>query len=226
MQQTRLLLFLKIQKKDIIKFYGIDKSKIEVVYWATTLKLPSKEIKVDLPEKYMLFVGNRGKYKNFYGFFKAVIPLLNEDLKLNIVCAGSGKFTEDEMMMIEESGLVERVRHIRFKDDEELAFIYNKALCFVYPSLYEGFGSPILEAFSCECPIVLSNRSSFPEIGGDAVIMFNPEEEESIRSNIQKVISSEDLRKDMIQRGKERLKLFTYDKTIDSYIKVLKEVSK
>lgn len=211
-------------KKDIIKFYGIDESKIEIIYWATTLKLPEKEIKLDLPEKYILFVGNRGKYKNFNRFFKAVVPLLKEDKELNIVCAGSSKFNEEEISMIETEGFLDRVKHIRFKDDDELASIYKNAICFVYPSLYEGFGSPILEAFSCECPIVLSDRSSFPEIGGDATIMFNPEDESSILNSVKKVVYDKKLRENMVKRGKERIKLFTYDKTIENYLRVFRDL--
>lgn len=210
-------------KKDIIKFYDIDESKIEVVYWATTLKLPKKEIQLDLPKKYILYVGTREKYKNFNKFFKAIIPLMKEDEELNLICAGSRIFNDEEREMIGD--LADRVHHIRFKDDDELAIIYRNALCFVYPTLYEGFGSPLLEAMSCECPIVCSDTSSLPEISGDASIKFNPEMEESIRGSVRKVVYDEKLRKELVMKGKERIKMFTYDKTIDNYIRVLRNVT-
>jgi len=211
-------------KKDIIKFYGIEESKIEVIYWATTLKPPQKKVNLDLPKRYIMFVGNRGKYKNFNRFFNACVPLLKDDLELNIVCAGSSAFSEEEKKRFEEEGLGGRVLHVRFKDDEELACIYSSAICLVYPSLYEGFGSPILEAFSCGCPIVLSNRSSLPEIGGDAVVTFDPECEESIYENVKKVILDKEIRERMISKGKDRIKIFTYDKTIDNYLKVFRKL--
>lgn len=213
-------------KKDIIKFYGIEESKIEVIYWATTLKPPQKKVNLDLPKKYIMFVGNRGKYKNFNRFFNACAPLLKDDLELNIVCAGSSAFSKEEKKRFEEEGLGGRVLHVRFKDDEELACIYSSAICLVYPSLYEGFGSPILEAFSCGCPIVLSNRSSLPEIGGDAVVMFNPEDEKSILNSVMEVVYDKKLRESMIKKGKERVKMFTYDRTIDNYLKVFREISR
>jgi glycosyltransferase involved in cell wall biosynthesis len=213
-------------KRDIIKFYdGIDESKIEVVYWGTTLKLHKTEVQLDLPNKYILFVGNREKYKNFNTFFQAVFPLLKKDFDLSVVCAGSSSFSEREINMIKKEGVMDRVKHIRFKDDNELAYIYNNAICLVYPSLYEGFGSPILEAFSCECPVVLSNTSSLPEIGGNAVVTFDPENEDSIRKVVKKVIEDSLLRKELVKKGKNRIKMFTYEKTVDSYIRICQEIS-
>lgn len=211
-------------KKDIIKFYGIDESKIEIIYWATVLKLPQKTAKLNLPQKYLLFVGDRGKYKNFNRFFKAIIPLLQKDPELYLVCAGSKPFTEDENQIIKISNLIGKVLHVKFRDNNQLAWIYKNALCFVYPSLYEGFGSPILEAFACECPVILSNTSSLPEIGGEAVGTFNPQDEKSIRGSIENVIYNDQLRENMIKKGRERIKTFTYEKTINNYIKVFEEI--
>ncbi len=212
-------------KKDIIRFYdGIDKSKIEVVYWGTTLELNKTRIQLDLPNKYILFVGSRGKYKNFNRFFQAVSSLLQEDHELNIVCAGSSPFTAEEIIMIEKEGLTKRVRHVRFKDDNELAYIYNNAICFTYPSLYEGFGCPILEAFSCECPVAISNASSLPEVGGNAVITFDPKDKDSIKEAIRRVIKDAALRKELIKKGKERARMFTYEKTVNNYLRIFWEV--
>lgn len=213
-------------KKDIIKFYGIDESKIELIYWGTTLKLTNKKININLPKQYILYVGGRSKYKNFKYFFKAIAPLLKKRQELYLVCAGGGSFSDEEINFIEEEGITKKVSQIKFRDDDELSYIYNHAICFVYPSLYEGFGSPILEAFACKCPIVLSNRSSLPEIGGDAVEMFDPTSEESIRNTIEKVINNKDLREKLINKGLQRLELFTYEKTIEGYIKVFREVTK
>ena len=104
-------------------------------------------------------------------------------------------------------------------DDKTLSYAYSKAKCFVFPSLYEGFGIPTLEAFSCGCPVILSSTSSFPEVGGDAVIYANPYDEEDMREKILAVISDENLRDTLINKGRERLKLFDWDKTVAETLK-------
>lgn len=217
-------------KRDIIKFYGIEEEKIKIVNWSTSIKLPQKELNIELPNKYILFVGNRDTYKNFELFAKAISPLLNKKKELHLVCAGSKAFSEKETKLFEQFGIGGKVRHIRFNNDEELAQIYNKAICFVFPSLYEGFGLPVLEAFACECPAVISKSSSLPEVGGDAAEYFNPESLESIEKAIDKVLESEELRTQLIRKGKDRLKIFNWKyaaKTfLDTYYEPLKQEEK
>lgn len=108
-----------------------------------------------------------------------------------------------------------------------MAQIYNKAICFVFPSLYEGFGIPVLEAFACECPAVISKSSSLPEVGGDAVEYFNPESPQSIEEAIVKVLESDELRTQLIHRGKNRLKIFNWEyaakRFLDIYYETLKQ---
>lgn len=214
-------------KRDIIKFYGIEEEKIEIVSWSTSIKLPQKELNIELPNKYILFVGNRDTYKNFELFAKAISPLLNKKKELHLVCAGSKDFSEKETELFEQSGIEDKVRHIKFNNDEELAQIYNKAICFVFPSLYEGFGIPVLEAFACECPAVISKSSSLPEVGGDAVEYFNPESPQSIEEAIVKVLESDELRTQLIHRGKNRLKIFNWEyaakRFLDIYYETLKQ---
>ncbi len=222
----RIVAISENTKKDIIKFYGVDESKIEVVYWATSIKLPEEDINLDLPKRYILFVGNRRGYKNFNTFFKGISPLLRDDKDLYLVCAGSSKFTDDEIKMIDSENVLDKVKHIRFKDDNELGSIYNKAICFVYPSLYEGFGSPILESFSCDCPILVGNTSSLPEVGGDGVEIFNSKDEKDIYNSVKRIVYNENLRQKMIIRGRERLKTFTWEKTITGYINIFNKVCK
>ena len=92
---------------------------------------------------------------------------------------------------------------------------YRNALCFVYPSFYEGFGIPILEAFANECPVALSNASCFPEIGGNAASYFEPDDVRSMRECIWDLIRDQDLRKDLIEKGKNRAKLFSWEKAAE-----------
>lgn len=220
----KILAISENTKKDIIKFYGIDQSKIDVVYWGTSLRITKKNFDIDLPKRYILFIGNRGAYKNFELFFKSVSILLKESKDLYLVCAGSSSFSDKEIEMFKEFGVEEKVKHFRFKDDNEFAYIYNKALCFVFPSLYEGFGIPVLEAFACDCPAVISNTSSLPEVGGDAVEYFDPKDMKSIKNSVEKVVKNEKLRKELIVRGRKRLKLFSWERAAQKFINTYKEI--
>lgn len=211
-------------KKDIIKFYNVSEEKIDIVYLATSIKVPKEKLDIELPEKYILYIGNRNTYKNFELFVKAITPMLKGQKSLYLVCAGSGNFSEKEITLFEELGIKEKTVHIKFKDDNELAYIYNNAVCFAFPSLYEGFGIPVLEAFACNCPAIISNTSSLSEVGGDAVEYFDPNSKESIFSAVKKVVRDADLRKKMIKNGRVRLGLFRWRITCKNFINVYKGI--
>lgn len=202
-------------KKDLIEVFDIDEKKIEVIYLANSMQpdhdFTGLESKLILPEKYLLFVGNRSGYKNFDRFIRSVTSILNEHKDLFIVCTGT-PFTKEELDTYNRLGVNKQLIH-HFIDDVSLAFLYKNALAFVFPSLYEGFGIPVLEAFSCGCPAILSNTSSLPEVGGDAAIYFNPLDADSIRATVSKVYASEILRNNMRQKGFDRINLFSWEKT-------------
>ena len=222
----RIIAISENTKKDIVKFYGIKEEKIDVVYWATSLKVSSTDLDIDLPKRYILFVGNRNTYKNFELFFQSIAKLLKKDEDLSLLCAGSCKFSEKEIEMFNGLGVTNKVKHLRFKDDNELAYIYSKAICFVFPSLYEGFGIPVLESFACNCPAIISNLSSLPEVGGNAVEYFNPNSKKSIYSAVKKVVGDANLKKEMITNGKDRLKLFSWQIAAKKIIAIYKDLNK
>ena len=210
-------------KNDILNLYpDINPDKITVIYIGSNMMPNVEKVNIKLPERFILFVGNRGAYKNFNTFMRSVKPILLEDPNLNLVCLGGGSFNEEEKELIAEvSNQVIQMNAF----DSELAYAYSKALCFVFPSMYEGFGIPTLEAFGCDCPVVLSNSSSLPEVGGDAAIYFDPNNEVDICDKVKQVIYDEDLREKMIEKGRAQLAKFSWDKiateTIDCYKKVL-----
>ena len=181
---NRIIAISENTKKDIINILNIDPSKIDVIYHGTSIQTPCKKNKLQLPQRYILFVGDRVTYKNFQ-------RLLEEKaLHLNV---------STQIMQIPI-------------DDKKLNELYARALLFVYPSLYEGFGIPILEAYSCNCPVALSKASCFPEIAGDAGAYFDPYSIESIANTISDCIYNEEKRIELIKKGKERLKLYSWEK--------------
>ena len=216
-------------KRDILEIYrDIPEEKISVIYLGMSKNsLDGVCMENDVPNKYILFVGQRGAYKNFSTFVDAVNPILDTEKEIYVVCAGGGAFTDEEMNRMKEN----RSRFIQYNaTDDLLTYLYNHALCFVFPSLYEGFGIPTLEAFSNNCPVVLSNTSSMPEVGGDAAIYFDPSDVEEMSSRIKEVIFSEVLRNKMIEKGKARLSLFEWDtivgQTLECYKKVCSSLAK
>ena len=201
-------------KQDLIKIYSVHEDKIEVIHLGCSFQNRKLELRQNdlLPEKYVLFVGARKSYKNFIPFIKSMVSLLKKFKNLKIICAGSKPFNNSEKELFRNLNISDRLIHFPASDDFLLE-LYKKAILFVFPSLYEGFGIPILEAFSAGCPVACSNTSSLPEVAGDAAIFFNPFDEESISSSIDNLISNQSLRNQMSIRGYERLKAFSWEKT-------------
>jgi len=196
-------------KADIVELYNYNPSNIEVVYHGFELSRHSNvTTKLSIPPKYVLFVGERAAYKNFSSFVKALSELMQKDDQLNLVCTGKD-FNNDETTLLNKLGILSRTFVLQ-PDDNELSVLYQKALAFVFPSYYEGFGIPILEAFSNNCPVILSSASSFPEVAQDAAFYFDPFDVDSIQHSIDKVIYNADLRKELQQRGQERYKMFSW----------------
>lgn len=169
-------------------------------------------------------MGKRELYKNFTGFFRAIQPLLHRHPDLHLVCAGGGAFSADEQSLFQASGLGHRVQYQPINDGI-LYGLYQHAQAFVFPSLNEGFGIPVLEAFGAGCPVVLSERSSLPEVAGEAAVYFDPENDESIADAIERVVTSESLRDQLRQSGRERLTLFSLDKTARQTFDVYKQLT-
>ncbi|MBP5609268.1 MAG: glycosyltransferase family 4 protein [Lachnospiraceae bacterium] len=209
-------------KKDIIKIYpDIPEDKITVIYLASEWGKEDRAESFDLPKDYILFVGQRKDYKNFIIFMKAMKEILGKHKDLYLLCLGGGSFSDDEKKLTEPYN--DRVIQ---KDisDTVLKQAYKNALCFVFPSMYEGFGIPTLEAFNCGCPVILSNTSSMPEVGGDAAEYIDPLDAGCIAEKIEKVISDSDLRYDMKQRGYKQSALFSWDKTAEDTLNCYRKV--
>lgn len=227
LKATKIIAISENTKRDMIKLLGIKEDKIEVIYLANSLCAEAIEqgkcVASELPQKYLLFVGNRRVYKNFDTFIESISQLLKDDEDLNLICAGGGKFTPSEIVSLEKLGVIHKVTQRPF-DDNQLSQLYLNALAFVFPSLYEGFGIPILEAFACGCPVIASNVSSLPEVAGDAAEYFDPDDKMSILSAVKKVIYDFDLRCELRGKGYGRLKAFSWGKTANNTKKLYQSI--
>lgn len=213
-------------KQDLIDIFGIAEDKITVILLASDFKLVSSSKPDSLQglKKYILFIGNRAAYKNFYYPVIALADILKADSDIQLVCTGPA-FSSDEINFFSALGIREQVFHIYLENDNELAWVYKNAHVFIFPSLYEGFGFPLLEAFATNCPVISSDGGSLPEVGGDAVLYFNPKDITEIREAALKAIYDEDIRVRLVENGKLRLQEFNWQKcraqTVEVYKKVL-----
>lgn len=207
-------------RNDILNRFDVDEKKIKVIYHGTS-ELASETNIIDPIVKggYFLFVGKRTHYKNFYFLLQCMQPFL-QHTELKMVCAGSS-FNATELAYFKDLGLDKNLVALNV-DDNDLANLYRNAIAFIYPSLYEGFGMPILEAFKNRCPVLLSNTSSLPEVAGTAGLYFNPKDIGSIRSSVEKILTDKDLREDLVAKGIDRIKLFSWRKTLDETLSFYK----
>ncbi|HPO49277.1 MAG TPA: glycosyltransferase family 1 protein [Spirochaetota bacterium] len=209
-------------KNDIVKLYGIEPSKIKTIYLSHSIII-EKNININVPEKYILYVGARKGYKNFNFLLKVFKKISDRYKDISLICLGGGVFDNEENQLIESLNLQKKI--FRFNaNDNELFYYYNKALCFIYPSLYEGFGIPILESFASSCSVLLSNASCFPEIALDSGLYFDPLNEDSLYENVIRIINDKDLRKNYIERGLKRVKDFSWEKTANETLQVYKSL--
>jgi glycosyltransferase involved in cell wall biosynthesis len=217
---NRIISISEFSKQEIVRFFPVDPDKISVIPLGTNFQTSSlNQVKTSIEFPYLLYVGKRGLYKNFDKFFSAIRPVLNRHPDLHIVCAGGGTFTASEQASFQAAQLADRV-HFRPITDDSLFSLYQNAQAFVFPSLNEGFGIPVLEAFSAGCPAILSDRSSLPEVAGEAAVYFDPEEDESMANAVERVLTDSALRKDLRQKGTERLTHFSCDQTAQQTLEV------
>mgnify|MGYP000051547401 CR=1 FL=1 len=208
-------------KNEIVEVLKLPEEKIDVVYLSVDEKFkPQPQQKIDefkrnygINKNYILYVGNAKPHKNLSCLLSAW-QLVNEEIKKEyvLVLAGVGEnfYKEDKEILI-----------IPFISEEELPILYSAATVFVFPSLYEGFGLPPLEAMSCGCPVISSFASSMPEILKDACLYFNPYDVKDITIALIKIIENKQLREELKQKGIQLAKLYTKEEMTKNLIKVL-----
>jgi glycosyltransferase involved in cell wall biosynthesis len=222
---SKIIAISESTKKDAIEILGIPDEKIEVIHLGNSLKkeaMEDEKFVAKLPSRYILFVGGRIDYKNFNSFYEALLPLMKNDKSLHLVCTGH-PFSPQENIKFNINGVVDQV-HFIFAEEKDFATLYSRALSFVFPSKYEGFGIPILEAFACECPVICSNLSSLPEVAGDSALYIDPNNIQGMTDTFNEVINNESLRKKLIEKGTRRLDEFSWQKTAEQTYRVYESV--
>lgn len=208
-------------KNDLIEILNVKSEKIKVIYLANSLEIDNVGDRL-IKEPYILYVGARGGYKNFENYLKAMaLSKYKEDI--SIVCFGGGNFSNDEKHLINNLNLENRIK-LLYGDDKILANLYKYAESFVYPSKYEGFGLPPLEAMKYGTPVIVSNTSSIPEVVGNAGIYFAPEDIEDIAFKIDSLLEKSELREELSKKGLEQVKLFSWNKCANETINFYKQV--
>lgn len=197
-------------KRDLIRLLHVEDDKVKVIGLANSLHEKPSDVS-PVVGSYVLFVGNRGFYKN-YSVLVEAFSKSSELHDYKLVFFGGGEFNADEQKKFIELGVADRVVHLE-GDDQQLADCYANADVFVYPSRYEGFGLPILEAMHYGTPVIAANNSSLPEVGGEACIYFDAESAEELQCQIERVLSDGNLRAHLSEAGKAREKLFSWERT-------------
>lgn len=226
----------KASRDDIIKRYKISGDRVHVTYPGVRPFVSLKPIiypermlneKYKISKPYFLFVGTLQPRKNIVRLVEAfsIIKSSAEKKDLQLVIVGKkGWLYEDILKSPKKFGVEEDVVFLDFVSDEDLHEVYKNAICYVLPSLYEGFGLPVLEAMSYGCPVITSDVSSLPEAGGDAALYVDPKNVEDIAKKMKLVLEDASLRKALIEKGEKQIKKFSWEKTARETLDVLREI--
>jgi glycosyltransferase involved in cell wall biosynthesis len=225
-------------RRDLVRLLKADEGRIHVVPYAhggffAPVKNPSMLLGVrerfGLPERFVLFVGSLEPRKNAVMLVKAYSAIRRDGIPHKLViCGGAGWLNEKERVLkaVADEGLGADVLFTGYVRDELMPAIYSMAEVFVYPSLYEGFGFPVLEAMACGCPVVASNVSSIPEVAGDAALLVGPADLSGLKDAVSRVLTDGGLRGRLIEAGLRRAREFSWEKTARETVRVYEKVAR
>lgn len=210
-------------KLDLIDCFSLDENKIKVVHHGLCQEIANRINNSSKKKNQVLFVGKRDGYKNFSFFVSSVSSIMIAN-SISLVCAGGGKFTKRELELFKKLGILDLVSQ-RSVSDQELNILYSESLFLAFPSIYEGFGLPILESWSNGTPLLLSDNSCFKEIASDAALFFKVDNNQDLKERFYELYSDEQLRNELTILGTRRLEAFSKNlmisKTMDAYKSVL-----
>jgi len=231
-KSTKILAVSEYTKWDIVKSYGADPNKIIVTHNAVdmdrfkrtqlTVKIKNK---YKLPDDYILYLGTIEPRKNIANLLRAYSKLpKNIKDQYPLVLAGGGGWNDDEIKSeIEKVKKDSQIIQTGYVDEKDIPALYSGAELFLYPSHFEGFGMQILEAMACGTPVLTANNSSLPEVGGDAAYYVDDKSVDSLKNGIEKLLSDPDLRKDLVKKGKQQIKKFSWKESAQKIIDAINE---
>lgn len=233
----RIIAISEHAKKDIMDMYAVQEDKIDVIYHGidtekfsrveNKLVIDNFKAKYHLPEQYILYIGTDYPHKNLENLYIAFNNLLryNGMDEMYLVIAGNSYYHDKHYLDKYINPIKNKVINIGYLEDNDIPSLYSASQLFVFPSLYEGFGFPVLEAFSCGIPVVCSRSTSLPEVAGDAAYMVDAENAQEICDSIHTILLDKTLRNELITKGYERVLEFTWkkcaEKTFSTYKKTL-----
>jgi len=221
-------------KEDIITHIGVDPRKIKTVYLAPAehFKLIKEvnylntiRLKYNLPERYFLFVGKIYPGKNVGNLLRAYAQIQDKVPHKLVICGDVYWKYDQDVRLIEELGLQEDVLRIGWIQPEELPAIYNLAELFVFPSMYESCPAPPWEAMACGCPVVTSNTGGTPEVVGDAALLVDPQDVNSIANAMHNVLTDENLRQHLIKKGSDQVTNYSWKKCAKETVDIFNKLS-
>lgn len=224
-------------RAELVRVLGLPPEKIHVVYEAAAshfapvtdpARLAAVRHKYRLPETFLLYVGTLEPRKNLLRLARAVACLREEGVDVPLIMAGpQGWMMSDFQREVARLGMLDRIRYLGYLPLPDLPVLYSLATVFVFPSLYEGFGLPPLEAMACGTPVLTSNRSSLAEVCGDAACLVDPEDVASISDGLRCLLGDAALRAELSRRGRQRVQRFSWEhaarKTAAVYRQVLEQ---
>ncbi len=219
-------------KKDLLEYYNVPQERIFPIHLGAPEPLTVNEH--ILPQNgerwkekpFILYVGTRKQqYKNFRNLLIAYTLSPQLSREFNLLCFGGPPFTREECKYMERLGCRDRVFH-RVGDDPALAFFYRGAAAFVYPSLYEGFGLPPLEAMAYHCPVITSKVSAIPEVLEDAAAYFEPQEPHSINEALKSVLFDQSVSHQLVEKGKKQVKKYSWNQTAEDTSRLYRQIAR
>lgn len=211
-------------KSDLLEIYPTLESRSTVIHHASEIDVTMSYGKEPIPARpYYLYVGGRFGYKNFNTLLMGFAQVISQFPDLSLCVVGS-PFNHNEQKLLSELSLHPYVEQISYPSDQHLAKLYRCSLGFVYPSRYEGFGIPLLEAMSCGAPVIAANTSSIPEVVQDAGALFNPESAEDLAEQLLFLINHPSQREVLIEKGYKRASYFSWNRAVAQTIEVYRQV--
>ncbi|WP_263834081.1 glycosyltransferase family 4 protein [Sulfurospirillum oryzae] len=219
-----VLTISKFSYERIIREYPFVQDKIDFIYHGKN-EIFTFEPSIQ-KEDYILYVGSLNDTKNFSFVIKAFDKLNSKKYYLKMIMPISSNFeiNKEKKQLLEHAKKNSKIEIVDYLPQEKLVEIYQKAKLFIFPSYHESFGFPVLEAMACGTSVVCSGTSSLPEVGGDAVVYCDPYDINDIKNKIESVLNDENMQQEMIKKGLERAKMFTWDKSAKEYLEVLKKL--